>query len=260
MIKRFFSQAWLNFKSGNSAFNFEMFIVLQIAIPLFGLLSTCVIAGYSFNTTNLTWWVVGSSFVSCTHGIIFTLGSSFSTDRYMGTLRSIIVSPSKKIGVILQKGFFPVLVSIVTLIAHLTVGSLIFSISYSGVNFGYLLIVIFFSMCAAIGFTIFLSIFALLFDSLHLILNTIAVVMGVLCGASFPITQLPQAVQFISYLLPLTRSVQAANMLFTGIDSARFIQLIIGELLVGIVYFVLAAIIIKLIERISIKKATFDTF
>lgn len=260
MIKRFFSQAWLTFKSSNSTFSFETFLVFQILAPLFGLISTCVIAGYSFNTDNLTWWVVGSSFVSCASGIIFTLGGTFMSERYMGTLKAIIVSPSKKIGIIFQKSFYPILFSIGLLAFQMTVGSLIFRVNFSAVNFGLLAIAILAAIVAAVGFAMFLSVFTLMSDSMHMILNTVYTIVVVFCGASFPTTQLPQGVQIFSYFLPLTRTIQAANMLFTGFDGASFLWLVLGELGIAAIYFTLGVVLVKIIEKLAIKRASFDAF
>lgn len=259
-MKRFFSQAWLYFKASNAAFSFEEYISLQTAIPLLTLIFYCVLASYSFNTQNLSRWVVGNSFLLCMHTCIFGLGTTFVGERYYGRLRSIIVAPISKLTVVLQRGFFPVFVAVITVLIGFVAGSLIFKVDFTGVNMGLFLLITFMAMLAATGFGLLLAVFGLVTDQMHFILNLSTYVLMIFCGANFPIAQLPRAAQFISRLIPLTRSIQAANMLFEGVNVPALVKLLAGEALLGAAYCVAAFLIIRVVERIAIRKATLEVF
>jgi ABC-2 type transport system permease protein len=260
MMKRFLEQAWLSFKGQNAQFSFEEFISLKTVYPLLTLIFYCVVAGYSFNTVNLTSWVVGNSFLLCVNTCIFSLGGSFTAERYFGRIRSIIVSPVNKLSVVIQKGFFPCFVSIATVLVGFILGSLIFGVDFTSVNMGLFMVVTVIAMFAATGFGLLLAVFGLATDEMHFVLNLTSYVLMIFCGANFPILQLPYPVQFISRFLPLTRSIEAANMLFGKIDVGRFIRLLIGELGVGVAYCIMGFLIIKVVEKVAIKKATFEVF
>jgi len=260
VTRRFIHQAWLYFKGSNSAFSFEEFALLQLLYPLLTLVFYVVLASYSFNTVELTHWVVGNSFLLCVNITLFTLGQSLESERHYGRLRSIIASPVNKLATVLQKAVFPMLLTIVTVFAGFIIGSLIFSVPLYEVNIGLFLVVVAVSMFAAAGLGIALAALSLLTDSMHLILNTMEYVLMIFCGANFPIAQLPAFGRALSQVLPLTRGIRAANMLFEGFDTVIFVRLVAGEFALGAVFFLASFWVIKIAERIAIKKASLEMF
>ena len=260
MVRRFFHQSWLYFKGANRAFNFEEFALDRLMYPLLTLIFYVLLAAYSFNATNLTYWVVGNSFLMCVVVSLFTLGQAFNSERYYGRLRSIIASPVSRMATVLQKAVFPLLIAIVTVSIGFIAGSLIFNIPFMEVNMGLMLLVIIVSMFAASGFGLLLSALSLLTDSMHLVLNTMYYVLMIFCGANFPVAQLPVWGQVISRLLPLTRGIEAGNLLFEGSDSVVFIRLVTGEFAIGLVFFATSYWVIKFAERAAIKRASLEMF
>ncbi|MCL2342739.1 MAG: ABC transporter permease [Firmicutes bacterium] len=260
MTRRFFRQAWLYFKGSNAAFNFEEFALLELSYPLLTLIFFVVLAAYSFNASDLTHWVVGNSFLLCVNTTLFMLGVTFDGERQYGRLRSIIVSPTNKLVIVLQKAVFPILTSIVTVAVGFVIGALIFRVDFTHINLGLLLVAIVVSMFSSAGLGILFATVSLLSDSVHFILNTMSYVLMIFCGANFPIAQLPVWGQIISRGLPLTRGIQAANLLFTRFELRDFLSLIVGEVAVGAAYFLAAFTVIKFAERAAIKRASFEMF
>lgn len=260
MVKRFLSQAWLYFKANNAAFSFEEYITLQTAIPLLTLIFYCVLASYSFNTMNLTRWVVGNSFLLCMHTCIFGLGTTFTGERFYGRIRSIIVAPINKLVLVLQRGFFPCFVAVATVLLGFLAGSLIFGVDFTGINMALFLLITIVGMFAASGFGLLLSVFGLVTDGMHFVLNLSTYVLMIFCGANFPIAQLPGPAQLISKLLPLTRSIEAANMLFGGVNGPALTRLLLGEAGMGVAYCLVGFLVISIVERIAIKRAALEVF
>jgi len=260
MIRRFFHQSWLYFKGANRAFNFEEFAFFQLLYPLVTLIFHVLLAAYSFNTSNLTHWVIGNSFLMCVAVSLFTLGQAFNSERYFGRLRSIIASPMSKMATIMQKAVFPVLITIVTVIFGFVAGSLIFNIPFTEINMGLMLVVIATSMFAAIGLGLLMGALSLLTDSMHLILNTMCYVLIIFCGANFPVAQLPVWGQVFSRMLPLTRGIEAGNLLFEGFESGIFVRLLAGEFAIGVIFFLISFFVLKYAERAAIKRASLEMF
>lgn len=260
MLRRFFSQAWLSFKGQQSAFSFEEILLFKVSYPLITLIFYCVLAGYSFRKSDLTHWVVGNSFLLCINTCIFSLGGTFSGERYFGRLRSIIVAPVHKISIILQKGFYPCIAAVLSVMLGFFMGSLIFGVDFTGINPGLFLLITIVAMFAATGFGMLLAVLGLITDEMNFILNLSSYVLMIFCGANFPISQLPLTARLFSKVLPLTRSIEAANMLFDKIDSGRLTWLLIGEMGLGIVYCIIGTIIVKLVEKSAIKKAALEVF
>lgn len=260
MIRRFFEQAWLNFKGQKAAFQLEEFILFDAGYPILTLIFYCILASYSFKTRDLASWVIGNSFLLCVNTSIFTLGGAFTGERYYGRIRFIIASPTNKLSLILQKGVFPCIIAVATVFIGFIVGSLIFGIDFSRINLLYFLIITLVAMFSVTGFGLLLAVFGLVTDSMHMVLNLSNYVLMILCGANFPVSQLPSYARIISRLLPLTRSIEATNGLYAGLEFSKIGSLIIGELCIGIVYYIIGALIVHWVEKIAIKKATLEVF
>lgn len=260
MKNRYIEQSWLYYKGQNSGFNFEEFILIKISIPLLSLILYCMIASFGFQTKNLTYWVIGNSFLQCTGTCVFTLGSTFNSEREYGRLRTIIVSPSNKLQEILLKGLFPMIEALISVLFGFIVGTLIFHISLKGINLLLFLIITFVSMFSACGFGLLLGMFGMISSEMNLLLNCMSFVLAILTGSNFPISMLPIPVQFITKFIPLTRSIKAANLLFKEYSLQQIIWLLVGELVLGVIYYVIAFTILKITERIAVKNATLEIF
>jgi ABC-2 type transport system permease protein len=259
-MRRFFSQAWLFLKGQNAAFSFEEFVLFKAGYPIVTLVFYCLLASYSFSKTDLTRWVVGNSFLLCMNTTLFGLGNTFAGERFFGRIRSIVVAPSSKLALVLQHGFFPSVIAFAMVFFGFMVGSLLFSVDFSRIDMGLFAVTAFVAMFAASGLGVFLSVFGLISDSMHFVLNVMSYVLMIFCGANFPLSQLPATGQFVAKLLPLTRTIEAANLLFEGFQAQRFLALLLGEALLGAAYYIAAACIVKAVERIARKRASFEVF
>ena len=259
MIRRFFDQALLYHKGRSAAFQTEEFVLMQIGYPLVTMIFYCLIATFSFNTANLTSWVIGNAFLLCTNACIFGLGGIFVSERYFGRLRSIIASPCSKMSLILASGVFPALFAICSSACGLIGGSIVFGVDFSGVNMPLVALAIIIAMISASCFGLFVSIFGLMTDSMHLILNIVSYLLMIFTGAEFPIKQLPFAGQVIAQMMPLTKAIMAVNKLFEG-NVREFSSLIIAEILTGAVYALLTYAIFGFAEKVARRNGKFDMF
>ena len=259
MVRRFFSQAWLYHKARTAAFDWREFLFFDTGYPIITLVFYCLLAAYSFQTTDLTHWVVGNSFLMCVNTCIFGLGSLFRSERYSGRLRSIIAAPCNLFSVVLSYGFIPSILAMGSVILGFVVGAVVFGIEFSGVNLGLAILTIFCAMICASCFGLLLSVFGLVSDGMHLILNMMNYILMIFTGAEFPVSQLPAVGRVISRVLPLTRSIEAMNLLFAN-DFNGFAQLLFGELAMAAVYVFLAVSVLKYADRACRMAGKFDLF
>ncbi len=258
-MNRFFDQAYLYHKGRRAAFQAEEFVLMQIGYPLTTLIFYCLIATFSFRTRDLTSWVVGNSFLLCTNACIFGLGNIFVGERYFRRLRSIIASPCKKLPLILANGLFPALFAVCASVCGFIVGALVFGVDFSGVNLWLAALTILVAMASATCFGLFLSVFGLMNDSMHLVLNVVSYLMMIFTGAEFPVSQLPLAGRIFSQFMPLTKAIAAMNSLFKP-GQGDFVPLLLAELMTGAVYALLARALFGFAERSARRNGRFDMF
>lgn len=259
MVRRFFSQAWLYHKGRTAAFNLAEFLCFDAGYPIITLVFYCLLASYSFQTTDLTHWVIGNAFLMCTNTCVFGLGVIFNGERYYGRLRSIVASPCNKLALILANGIFPTFFASIAVAGGFVVGGVIFKIDFSGVHIGLLTLTIFGAMFAATGMGLLLAVFGLISDSMHLILNVVSYILMIFTGAEFPVSQLPLWGQWLSRLLPLTHSIEAMDVLL-GKAEGNFYLLLLSELGIGMLYMIAAWALLRGAEQICRRSGRFDLF
>ena len=259
MVRRFFLQALLYHKGRTAAFNLAEFLCFDAGYPIITLVFYCLLASYSFQTTDLTHWVIGNAFLMCTNTCVFGLGGIFNGERYYGRLRSIVASPCNKLALILANGVYPTIFAAVAVAGGFVVGGIVFKIDFSGIHLGLAILTILCAMLAATGFGLLLAVFGLISDSMHLILNVVSYILMIFTGAEFPVSQLPRWGQLLSRFLPLTHSIEAMNVLF-GKGSGDVTQLLIYELGIAAFYIILAWAMLCGAEMICRKNGKFDLF
>lgn len=114
-------------------------------------------------------------------------------------------------------------------------------------------------MICASCFGLLLSVFGLVSDGMHLILNMMNYILMIFTGAEFPVSQLPVVGQVFSRVLPLTRSLEAMNLLFSD-DTRGFCALLLGELAMAAIYAVSSVSVLKYADRACRKADKSDLF
>jgi ABC-2 type transport system permease protein len=93
-----------------------------------------------------------------------------------------------------------------------------------------------------------------------LISNTVGYAMMVLCGINFPISVLPPAIQAVSRAIPMTNSLLAVRAVIDG-GSYHSVAVLVGmEILVALVYALLAWLMFAYRLRSVRQGATLDLF
>lgn len=71
---------------------------------------------------------------------------------------------------------------------------------------------------------------------------------------------LPSGIRFISYCLPLTRSIEAVNKMVLGENLNTIWSLIVMEAVVGMIYILVSYQLLKRVEKLAIQKGVLEIF
>ena len=252
-MKQFLKMSYLDFKGHMGPFCLEEFLSLETLYPFLTMAFYCLLAGYAYQTSDVSEWVIGNSFLLCTTTCVFTLGIAFTGERSNGRIRSIVTSPVSKVLIVFEKGFFPCLVCIVTTFAGFLAGAAVFQISLAHVNWLVYFAILFVAM-------MFVSTFGLMTDQMHLILNTLSYIILIFTGANFPVSQLPAAGRAVSWILPLTRSIRAAKLMMQSGELSQIGSLMTQEAVLAVIYIVLAGGMVHHVERKAVQSGTLELF
>jgi ABC-2 type transport system permease protein len=256
----FFQQSWLSYKALFGWIEPKTYFFVKVINPIFQLIFFCLLAKYCYDPSDITPWVIGNSFLLCIYNSIFGVGSIFMVERYYGTLKMIIATPTNKFIAFFQRGFVHIIDSLITVFIGLSVGALLFNVSFDGVNIPIFLAITLIAMFSAVGFGLFIGSFGLLTTEMNFIMNLFAMMLLAFSGANFPLENLPVFFEKFSDLLPIVRSIEAANLLIDGQSLSIIYNLMLKEIIIGVFYMFFGYVLMRLTEIIAKRRATLDIY
>jgi ABC-2 type transport system permease protein len=147
--------------------------------------------------------------------------ASVSQERELGTLDGMLSAPASRLSIILGKSFAQVVRGLFQAGITLLLAVLIFQISIHG-NPLLLVLLLILTVFSFIGMGVLISAMTSHQQTATTIMMTLTMPMMFLSGAFFPIQQMPDVMQWISRVLPLTYAVDALRkcmVLGTGISG-----------------------------------------
>jgi ABC-2 type transport system permease protein len=127
---------------------------------------------------------------------------SIVKEKEIGTMEQLLVTPLKPSELIVGKLIPFILIGFIDVIFVITVGHFIFQMPIKGS----LALLLLFSLCyilSTLGLGIFISTIVRTQEQSMIITFLIVLTMNILSGIIFPISNMPQAVQYLTYLMPI---------------------------------------------------------
>ena len=194
-------------------------------------------------------------------GLAFTgfLGLSLSSfaqsvreGQMMGTLEIMLLSPTRLSTILLSSSIWAYLLTTVRVIVYLIVGTLIFGASLNQTNIGTALLVMLLSIASFSGIGIISASFVLLTKKGDPIAWVLGGASSLLAGVYYPVTVLPDWLEPISRVLPLTYALDAMRLSMlqgTSLYELRY------DILILLAFTVVITPISFLIFRLALKRA-----
>ena len=259
-MRRFLRQSLFSFKSLFGYLSPKAYLLMKVLDPMLQMIYFSLLIKFVYKTNDMTPWLIGNAFILCSRNAVFGIGTSLIGERYSGTLKLIIGSPANKFKVFMSRGVFYIIDSFITVFIGLLTGYLMFGLYIPADRMVTFILSIFVCMFSAIALGLCISVLGLLTRDIHLFLNTASMILFALTGAIFPIERLPIFLSKISYILPITRSIESARLIASGGNYGRIFSLMGGEMVLGVSYVVIAYTVLNIVEKIAIKKATLDIY
>lgn len=259
-IKKFYRQSLFTFKALFGWTDPTAYALVKIATPILQLCFFCLLVRYVYNgEENIAHYVISNSIVLCSYNCIFGVGMIFVQERYFGTLRILVASPSNNIINFAGRSVIHIFDALFTVVLSLVAGSIVFGVDLHAINFLYFSAIILIGIFSASCFGLFIGTFGLVTDNLNLILNVVSMAFLVFTGANYPVAN-NHVMYAISRLLPLSRCIELSANLFDGIWNTESTILLMGEICIGLVFLVLGYIFMKFAEKIALRSGSIDMF
>ena len=149
------------------------------------------------------------------------IAASISQERELGTIDGMLSAPTSRLSIILGKSMAQIVRGLLQAGITLLLAVVVFGVSINGSPWLLVLLLIL-TVFSFIGIGMLISAMASQQQTAMTIMMTLSMPMMFLSGAFFPIQQMPQIMQWISRVLPLTYAVDALRkcmVLGTGISG-----------------------------------------
>ncbi len=257
-IRRFINQAYISYKSLFSVLSIQNYLLVKTLMPLFQMIFFVLTAKLAYHSTDLTPWIIGNSFILASFNAFFGVGNSFITERAMGTLKVIIASPINKFVIFIGRTLMHIIDGLFTVVLGLIVGVILFKMDLTQINYPLFIVVLLTGVFSVMCLGVLIGIFALITREIHMLLNTTYSFMILFSGANIPKDDLPKACAIITNILPLSRSIEAARMIYNG--NLNVGMQLIQEFLLGCAYIFLALLLYNFLENIARKGSAIDVY
>lgn len=218
-----------------------------------------LLANYVYKGEGLAGYVAANALLLCVLNSVFGIMSVITSDRRMGTLQLVVVSPANKMSLFIARSLFHIINGFVTAALGLFFGLLIFKLTLSIEQLLLLMFVWVVSIFAACGLGLVLASFTLWSVSMHLWSNLLANLLLLFSGANYPRTYMPDWMYSISNLFPLTRGVEATKLIVSGGITFEHIRtLMLQEFLLGIVFYLIGILLFYYAELLARKKGSME--
>jgi ABC-2 type transport system permease protein len=137
---------------------------------------------------------------------------SIREGQLMGTLEIILLSPTRLSTILLSSSLYPYLFTTIRVAVYLIVGVLVFGASLSQANFITAIVVLILSIASFSSIGILSAALVLIVKKGDPVAWALGSVSSLLAGVYYPITVLPDWLEPISRLLPLTYALDAMRM------------------------------------------------
>ncbi len=156
--------------------------------------------------------LIGLAFTGFLGLSLSNFAQSIREGQVMGTLEIMLLSPTRLSTILLSSSLWAYLLTTVRVLVYLLVGVLIFGASLGKANVGTALLVMFLSIASFSGIGILSAALVLLVKKGDPIAWLIGGASSLLAGVYYPVSVLPDWLEPLSRLLPLTYSLNAMRL------------------------------------------------
>lgn len=211
-LKRDFSQALsyrLSFllQIGGIFFSVAIFYFLS---ELFGSAISPQLEAYGGNYFSFV--LIGLAFTGFLGLSLSSFATSIREGQMMGTLEIMLLSPTRLSVILLSSSIWSYLLTTLRVVLYLVVGAFVFGADLGNANVGGALLIMFLSIASFTGIGVLSAALVLIVkkgDPVALILNGAS---SLLAGVFYPVTVLPNWLEPVSHVLPLTYALDAMRL------------------------------------------------
>ena len=257
-VRVFFIGGYLAYRALFAWIHWTIYVPTLLGGPIFQILFFAYIGRYAGLKSD-EYFVIGNAVAISSVAGIFGMAFTIGGERWMQTLSSILVTPANRMALFLGRTLPNIANGIIVSTVGFVVGWLLldFSLAPSKIPAIALIVAVASFSCTALGAVI--GAFGLRGRDIIFFANLFVLTFLLFCGVNVPLESLPNWMQEVGSLLPLTHGIQAAREVADGASLGDVSDLVLTEFAIGLCYAAIAYVLLRVFEVESRRRATLET-
>ncbi len=258
LLRIFFRSAVFSFRAQFSWLYPPMWLAMKLVLPL-SQMSFFVFVGQFLITTGnasadiVTYIAIGNAMTVLSWNTVFSVINITSHDKWDGTLPLLLATPAHRLPLFVGRAMIHVLDGMLSVAISFFYAVFLFGVNFGSADILALIVVVFLTAFTMAGFGLLIGGFSFYFRNPLVFANIFTFVLLIFCGINFPVQDLPQPLQFVSYIFPLTYGVDAGRKVIAGATLVDIAPLLGQMLIVGFISIMLGYVFFRSFEHVARK-------
>jgi ABC-2 type transport system permease protein len=257
-LRVFFVGGAISYRALFNWLHWTMYVPTMLGSPLFQILFFAYL-GRESGVRNDAFFVVGNAVQACSMAALYGATQTIGNERQFGTLAPLLATPANRAALFLGRALPLILNGFVVSTFGLLCGRVLLDFHPAPRTLPGLALVLLVTVCSTVAFGMALGALGMRARDVFFSSNLAYFVMLLVCGVNVPLEVLPGWLQAIGRCLPLTHGIEAARGVVAGRSLGSVAHLVGAELLVGVVWGVLATLLFRVFEAESRRRASLET-
>ena len=235
------------------------YMASKIFMPLAQVIFFTLLGTFATGRDTASFYVIGNGMQIAAVSGIYGVTMSIGGDRWNGTLPYLFGTPANRLVLFVGRAFIHVIDGMLGVVIAFTWGVLILGLDLSQTNLLMLALTILITTYSTSGLGLLMGCLSLITLNVMFINNTVYFALLIFSGANIPLATMPDWMQTISLLLPMTRGIAAARALISGVSIETVAPLLAGEFVIGTIYVFLGFQLFRWFEIVAKRRCSLET-
>lgn len=257
----FLSSAVLGIRNKFAVLPVHLWIIQLLVTSLFSTAFFAVMAD-SISNPDITirYVVLGNVIQSIASTTLYSVADMPGVEKHTGTLSPLMQTPASLFTIFLGMSVINIISGLISATMSLFFAVTVFGIDLGGADFASAAVTIILTTLSLTGFGMMIGSVGIRFRTSVIIANLAAYIGLLICGVNFPISYFPEWVQMVANALPLTYGVDAMRLSADGAGISEILPDLSTMVLLGMIYFIISALLFRLFEKKARSTGSFETF
>jgi len=248
-LRLFFSCALFSFRAQFHWLNPSMWLTMKLVLSLSQMAFFVFVGLFIKGPEAIPFIAIGNALQVVSWNTVFSIIQITGDDKWGGTLPLVLATPASRLPLFIGRAMMHVLDGFLSVSIGLFFAAFLFGVNFGQANVLALAVSVVLTAFTMAGYGLLIGGLAFYFRDPLIFANIFTFILLIFCGVNFPVQDLPQQLQVVSYAFPLTYGVAAARQAIAGASLVDISFTLGQQLIVGLVAMMLGFVFFQTFER-----------